>query len=164
MGINQVYEGPTKTPQEKSKEKEQSDKGKDKDTKEMSEKGPDKSGDRGQGLSGLGVLELCTLKAADSDCDVSFSVSAERHVFLAILKDRDKGEIEEALVRAHLTHLSKLMAEGRLGPAGAFARGGRRLQILIAETREEAEQIVTSDPLLLAGCYKGFDLDEIVTL
>ena len=143
---------PPKNPKEGAKEgKESSDK-----VKESSDKGPDKSGDRGAAPSVSFPLGVANWPGG------SFSVSAEKHVFLVILK---KGKLSNAdeLEQEHLAHLSRLMVEGKLSSAGVFATGDRDLQVLIAESREQAERMVQSDPLLKAGYYQDFCCDEITT-
>ena len=53
--------------------------------------------------------------------------------------------------REHLTHLSGLVAEGKIRAAGAFTRGDGYLEIFEAKDLHEAEAIARSSPLVTLG-------------
>ena len=53
--------------------------------------------------------------------------------------------------REHLTHLTRLAAEGKIRAAGVFTRGDGYLEIFEAKDLYEAEAIARSSPLIELG-------------
>jgi len=67
--------------------------------------------------------------------------------------------------RAHATSpaiLTRLSDNGSLEAAAVYASGGGAIQILLTESRKDAERIAGEDPLLTAGYYRGFDIVELL--
>ncbi len=79
---------------------------------------------------------------------------------------QDRGEVdEEALpdrILDHAMHLRRLSDNGSLEAAAVYASGGGAIQILLTESRKDAERIAGEDPLLNAGYYRGFDIVELL--
>jgi uncharacterized protein YciI len=79
---------------------------------------------------------------------------------------KDRGTIAEKelpdLILEHAMHLRKISDAGHLEAAAAFASGTHGMQILLTETKQQAEKIAESDPLLTKGYYRAFDLNELV--
>jgi len=134
--------------------------------KDYSEKhGPEKS-DKGKDASdavvGRGALGLLRPSAeSDAADEQAFSISPERHVFLALFKDpKLENPPDEATIQAHFKHLHELTLNGQLDSAGSLATTRRGLQVLIAGSREEAEALIESDPIREA--FGDYELEEVL--
>ncbi|MBF6302686.1 hypothetical protein IU459_34905 [Nocardia amamiensis] len=79
---------------------------------------------------------------------------------------QDRGEVDEDSlpdrILDHAMHLRRLNDNGNLEAAAVTASGENGIQILLAETREEAERFASEDPLLGAGYFRGFDIVELL--
>jgi uncharacterized protein YciI len=82
--------------------------------------------------------------------------------FLVILSGRS-GKLDEPpppeVERAHYHHLLRLQDEGTLRSSGLFATLDRGFQILRTDTRDRADSIVKSDPLLRHNYYTRYEID-----
>jgi len=107
---------------------------------------------------GLGPLGLADTIAG---LTAGFQVDPARRIFLAVLSDKPSADLEpdKELRRRHLEHLAALTKSGKLDAAG----GGRTrgIQVLVAENKQEAEELVRTDPLIQEGYYKKYTVDEV---
>ncbi len=89
--------------------------------------------------------------------DIATRVAANRWFWLLLLRpgpDRTQDdETAEQIQRAHLAHLFRLEAEGRLTLFGPVLDLDdlRGIGVLTVPTRAEAEALVAEDPAVLAG-------------
>ena len=94
----------------------------------------------------------------------AMTMGAPKRAFMVTYKDR--GTIDEKklpdLILEHAMHLRKISDEGHLEAAAVYASGTHGMQILLTETKAEAERIAKSDPLLKKGYYGGFELQELI--
>jgi hypothetical protein len=93
------------------------------------------------------------------------SADRERRAFMVRYVDRGGDVDEDALPDVILDHAMRLRAlsdDGALESAATYASGTGALQILLVPTRAEAERIAGDDPLLRAGYYRGFEIDELL--
>lgn len=93
-------------------------------------------------------------------------INGDRGKRAFLITYRDRGEVDDdALpdrILDHALHLRRLSDNGFLESAAVYASGGAAIQILLTETRDEAERIAADDPLVTAGYYRGFDIDELL--
>ena len=94
------------------------------------------------------------------------AMSAERPKRAFLVTYRDRGTVNEKelpdLILEHAMHLRKTSDAGHLEAAASYASGTHGIQILLTETKQQAEEIAQADPLLKKGYYRGFDLQELV--
>lgn len=84
--------------------------------------------------------------------------------FMVTFQDRCPVD-EEALpdlILEHAKHLRRISDDGQLEAAAVFASGTHGMQILLTETKTEAERLASADPLVVQGYYAGFDIQELV--
>jgi uncharacterized protein len=76
-------------------------------------------------------------------------------VFLPML-DAEKSQVYR---QHHLDYLAKRSREGKVFARGRFVDGAGGMVIYMANTLEEAEDMVRQDPYILQGA-RGFELHE----
>ena len=69
---------------------------------------------------------------------------------ITLIKRPDRTLTEET-IRAHVQHLERLEAEGRLVLCGPFAVGGGGTVIIKAESLEAARAVAEADPFVALG-------------
>ena len=93
-------------------------------------------------------------------------ISADRERRAFMVRYVDRGEVDENelpdVILEHALRLRGLSDAGSLESAGVYASGTGALQILLVSSRAEAERIASEDPLLSAGYFRGFEIDELL--
>lgn len=93
-------------------------------------------------------------------------VSADRERRAFMVRFVDRGDVDENalpdVILEHALRLRSLSDGGSLESAATYASGKGALQILLVSTRAEAEKIASEDPLLRAGYFRGFEIDELL--
>ena len=82
--------------------------------------------------------------------------------YLAILSDKNTFDPDMPLVVGHVDHLKKLDAEGILFMCAPFKGVPGAMQILNAETLEEATEIVMKDPFLTEKFYQSVTIYDLI--
>ena len=82
--------------------------------------------------------------------------------YVVILKDKAGGAPDGSLIGRHVNHLKSLNAKGVLFLCGPFKDHDEAMQILLAETMEEATLLVNEDPFIREGFYRQFSISELV--
>lgn len=83
-------------------------------------------------------------------------------VFVVLLGDKQRGGLTEALLHGHIEHLRCLSRDERLLLCGPFGDDDGALQILRADTPEEAHALVRADPLIADRYYRSYRLRELI--
>ena len=78
--------------------------------------------------------------------------------YVVILKDKVSDIIEDGLNRRHVAHLKQAAIEGKLFLCGPLIGHGGAMQIVEAESKEEAEAIIKKDPFIAEGFYLNYDI------
>ncbi len=78
--------------------------------------------------------------------------------YVVILKNKVSDVIEDGLNRRHVAHLKKCSDEGLLFLCGPLIGHGGAMQILLAETKEEAEEMIKQDPFVSEGFYRDYEI------
>ncbi len=84
------------------------------------------------------------------------------HVYIATLSEISTPDVppKAELERAHVKHLADLTAAGHLAACGLTGENHGFL-VLLAQSRQEAESLLRSDPLIEAKYYRTFELVEL---
>lgn len=82
--------------------------------------------------------------------------------FVAILKDKKKGELKEELLIKHVDHLKNLNNDSKLFICGPLKDNDQAIQILVCDTVEEAINLVENDPFIKEGYYAKYELNELI--
>lgn len=82
--------------------------------------------------------------------------------FVAILKDKKKGELTQELLNKHVEHLKNLSDESKLFICGPFKDNDKAMQILVCGTVEEAIKFVENDPFIREGYYASYEVNELI--
>ena len=77
--------------------------------------------------------------------------------YVVILKNKISDVIDPGLNKRHCDHLRKLALEGTLFLCGPLIGHGGAMQILCANSLEEAKELVKLDPFVAEGFYLDFD-------
>lgn len=89
---------------------------------------------------------------------------SQKRAFMVTYSER--GEIDEErlpeLLLEHALHLRRISDEGVLEAVASYAAGTHGVQIVLTDTKEEAERLAEKDPLLVEGYYRAFDIVELV--
>jgi len=85
-----------------------------------------------------------------------------KNKFVIILKDKQKGSLTNELLEQHITHLRKLLKQGKLVICGPFKNDDAAIQILVAENEVEAHTLIKSDPFIKYKYYKSYDIFELI--
>lgn len=78
--------------------------------------------------------------------------------YVVILKDKVSDTIEDGLNRRHVAHLKQAAIDGKLFLCGPLIGQGGAMQIVEAESKEEAEAIIKKDPFIAEGFYLNYDI------
>lgn len=82
--------------------------------------------------------------------------------YVAILKDKISDTIDKDLNLRHIDHLKKIALKEQLFLCGPLLGHGGAMQILLANSKEEAEKMLLEDPFLSEGFYKNYELYELL--
>lgn len=82
--------------------------------------------------------------------------------YVAILKDKISNTIDPELNIRHVDHLKQTALNGNLFLCGPLLGHGGAMQIIIANTKEEAEMMLQKDPFLAEGFYTNYELYELL--
>ena len=82
--------------------------------------------------------------------------------YVAILKDKNSDTIDPELIIRHVEHLKKTALNGQLFLCGPLLGHGGAMQIFVAESKDEAEKMLLSDPFLSEGFYTKYELYELL--
>lgn len=82
--------------------------------------------------------------------------------YVAILKDKKKGELTKELLHKHVSHLQRLTKDRRLFLCGPFKDNDSAMQILICKTIDEAIRLVETDPFIKEGYYATYEVNELI--
>ncbi|RPF50711.1 YciI family protein [Aquisalibacillus elongatus] len=82
--------------------------------------------------------------------------------YVAILKDKKKGELSKDLLSSHVNHLQNLAEDEKLFISGPFNDNETAMQILICDTLDEARNLVKSDPFIEEGYYATYEVNELI--
>ncbi|MBJ7554491.1 YciI family protein [Marinomonas spartinae] len=82
--------------------------------------------------------------------------------FVALLSGKNKNLFSEALLGEHVAHLQQLDDSGKLHLCGPFKDDDSAIQILIADTLEEANLLIQQDPFVQHGYYKTVAVKELI--
>ena len=82
--------------------------------------------------------------------------------FIVILKNKRQGELSPDLLNRHVDHLRKLDKMGKLFLCGPFKDNNAAIQILAADSYDEAKCWVEQDPFVEERYYQTYDLNEII--
>ena len=77
--------------------------------------------------------------------------------YVIILKNKSSDTIDPDMNVRHCDHLRKLALEGTLFLCGPLIGHGGAMQILYANSLEEAKELVKQDPFVSEGFYLDFD-------
>jgi uncharacterized protein YciI len=86
----------------------------------------------------------------------------EVRTFVFILKDKGNVAHTDTLLAAHVHHLRRLSRSGHMVLCGPFQDGKGALEVLRAESRAEAIQMIEADPFIREGYYAGYDVHELL--
>ena len=78
--------------------------------------------------------------------------------YVVILKDKVSDTIEDGLNRRHVAHLKQAAIDGQLFLCGPLIGHGGAMQIIEANTKEEAIEIIEKDPFISEGFYTNYDI------
>lgn len=78
--------------------------------------------------------------------------------YVVILKDKISNEIEDGLNRRHVAHLKQTALDGHLFLCGPLIGHGGAMQIILADSEEEARGFIEKDPFVLEGFYRSYEI------
>lgn len=82
--------------------------------------------------------------------------------FVAILKDKKKGTLNQALLEEHIEHLRKQTLAGNITLCGPFKDDDGAFQLVVAQTYEAASDIVEQDPFIKEKYYQSYQIYELI--
>ncbi|MDR3566167.1 MAG: YciI family protein [Negativicutes bacterium] len=82
--------------------------------------------------------------------------------FVFIIKDKDPAVLTRDLYYRHISHLKQQAGAQRLYLVGPLKGQDKLLQVVQAETSEEAQEIVNSDPYVKEGVYQAYECYELL--
>ena len=82
--------------------------------------------------------------------------------YVVILKDKISNEIEPGLNKRHVEHLKKCAIDGHLFLCGPLLGHGGAMQIIFANSKEEAEEYIKQDPFVSEGFYRTYEIYHLL--
>lgn len=82
--------------------------------------------------------------------------------YVALLSGKKSNTLTDGLLSAHVAHLRAQQSAGHLILCGPFKDNDGALQILEAESREQAEAILNADPFIAQRYYERNTLSELI--
>jgi uncharacterized protein YciI len=82
--------------------------------------------------------------------------------FVFILGGKNKGTLTEDLLQSHIDHLKKYSQKGNLFLCGPFEDNNGAMQILEANSREEALEYFLQDPFIAKKYYETYTVYELI--
>jgi uncharacterized protein len=82
--------------------------------------------------------------------------------FLAILSDKRRGTLTDALLLAHVRHLRTQAALGHLIVCGPFTDDDGAMQVLEVADAAAARRLIEADPFVREGYYRRYVLHAFI--
>jgi uncharacterized protein YciI len=82
--------------------------------------------------------------------------------YVALLSGKKSHTLTDALLSAHVAHLRAQQSAGHLVLCGPLKDNDGALQILEAQSREQAEAILKADPFIAQRYYERYALSELI--
>lgn len=82
--------------------------------------------------------------------------------YIVILEEKAKGCLNDDLLELHVQHLKALKNKGNLFLCGPFKDNDGALQIILANTFEETEKLIQSDPFIANKYYRKYTIHELI--
>lgn len=82
--------------------------------------------------------------------------------FVAILRDKNQDHLTRDIHFRHIDHLRTCSRQGSLLLAGPLKDQNRVIQIVRAESLEQARHVVDSDPYIANGIYGNYEMYELI--
>lgn len=82
--------------------------------------------------------------------------------YVAILKDKNKDALTDGLLEAHAEYLRNLRNQGKLWLCGPFEDDETAIQVLVADSANEARLLVQADPFVENGYYGDFEVRGLI--
>ncbi|MDZ5608640.1 YciI family protein [Bacillus pseudomycoides] len=90
-----------------------------------------------------------------------YEISPEENHFIVTYREQTTMVENQNLIDEHVAYLRKLMDQGKLIMAGAYASGNQGMMVISASSLEDVAAIVQADPIFKTGCYTKADIDGI---
>lgn len=82
--------------------------------------------------------------------------------YIVMLSDKKRSVFTRALLIRHIEHLRELSETKRLFLCGPFKDNDGALQILIADSKENAEKMINDDPFISENYYQSYTIQELI--
>jgi len=82
--------------------------------------------------------------------------------FVFIIKDKDPAILTKDLYHRHISHLKQNARAQKLYLVGPLKGQDKILQVIQAESSEDAQEIVNSDPYIKEGLYQTYECYELL--
>lgn len=82
--------------------------------------------------------------------------------YVFVFKDKVPAALTKEIYFSHIQHLRRYTKEGKLFLAGPLKEQDQILQIVEADSQDEAEQIVRTDPYLSQKHYGSYEVYELL--
>ncbi|MDR3592489.1 MAG: YciI family protein [Negativicutes bacterium] len=82
--------------------------------------------------------------------------------FVFIIKDKDPAVLTKELYHRHIAHLKQNARAEKLFLVGPLKDQDKILQVVQADSPEEARAVVDSDPYVSAGLYQAYECYELL--
>ena len=81
--------------------------------------------------------------------------------YIATLSNKSCDRPAAELAVRHVDHLKKIYSEGKLFLCGQMKETGGALQIILADTKQAAEETVKADPFISEGFFTQYSISEL---
>jgi uncharacterized protein len=82
--------------------------------------------------------------------------------FVFIIKDKEPAVLTKDLYYRHIAHLKQNARAQRLYLVGPLKEQDKLLQVVQADSAEEAQAIVDNDPYVKEGLYRSYECYELL--
>lgn len=82
--------------------------------------------------------------------------------FVVIYREKLVGSLTDELLELHVNYLKRLHKSGNLQLCGPLSNNNGAVLILVTNSRNEAIELIESDPFIVEGYYKEFTLEEFI--
>ncbi len=82
--------------------------------------------------------------------------------FVLLLRDKQRGTLSRDLLLAHVAYLGRYTREGYIILCGPFRDAQGAIQVIAADSPEDARRIAESAPFIAEGYYASYEFHELI--
>ena len=82
--------------------------------------------------------------------------------YIVLLKEKQKGTLNDDLLKRHIDYLRELNSLGQLHLCGPFQDDDGAIQIIKSNSKSDVEKIIANDPFIKEKYYQSHEIFRLI--